>query len=66
MSRSDNTEWHRPAPYTWQWWQFHRGDGRAARRQWNKKQRQRQRQALHRGEQPDPVRTRGSVKYDYW
>lgn len=66
MARSDNTEWHRAAPPSWKWWQFSRGDGRAARRQWQKQQRQRERQALARGEQPEPARGRGSVKYDYF
>jgi len=66
MSRSDNTEWHRASPPNWKWWQFPPGAGRNLRRQWNKQQRQRERQALHRDEQPEPVRTRHSVQHDYW
>ena len=34
-------------------WQFRPGAGRELRRQWNKQQRQRERQALHRGVQHD-------------
>jgi hypothetical protein len=66
MSRSDNTEWHRAQPPGWRWWQFTRGQGRDLRRRWQKSQRQRERTALRQTEEPEPTRTRGSVKYDYW
>lgn len=36
------------------------------RRKWQKRQRQALRKALHRQQEPEPVRTRGSIKYDLW
>ena len=66
VSRSDNTEWHWEAAPNWRFWPFRRGQGRGLRREWQKRQRQRERAALRNAEQPEPARTRGSVKYDYW
>jgi hypothetical protein len=66
MARSDNTEWHRSSPPSWKWWQFREGAGRDLRRRWQKQQRQRERQALQRGDEPEPARPRHSVQHDYW
>ena len=68
MSRSDNTDklGLTGLEHKWQTWSFHRGTGRDLRRRWQKRQRQRERAALHAGREPEPIRTRGSVKYDYW
>jgi hypothetical protein len=74
MARSDNTAWrqHRvdprlnPLARKWESWSLPRGRGRELRRQWNKTQRHREREALARREEPEPTRTRHSVIYDYW
>ena len=68
MSRSDNTPWRAGRPYDphWMWWGLPRGTGRYLRRQWNKRQRQREHAALRDGVEPEPARSRHSVLYDYW
>jgi hypothetical protein len=50
----------------WATFTLPRGTGRYLRRRWNKRQRQAERAALRREAEPEPVRTRHSVHYDYW
>jgi hypothetical protein len=82
MSRSDNTEWRRERkllwrqPYAiwrnhdwqhkWSHWGFPAGTGQENRRLYWKAERARTREAIARGRDPEPSRTRSSVKYDYW
>jgi len=63
VSRSDNTG---KRNVKWHTWSLPRGTGRYLRRKWQKRQRRAGRAALRQQEEPEPVRPRHSVRYDYW
>ena len=69
MSRSDNTAW-KPGmdglERHWATFSMPRGTGRWLRRDWQKIQRQQERLALRRGDEPAPARPRHSVHWNYW
>lgn len=81
MSRSDNTEWRRERKHltyteifrityygkdSWGNWGLPAGTGQEWRRIYWKKQRAKVRAAIIHDYEPEPTRTRSSVKYDYW
>jgi len=71
VSRGDNTPWRPrrldgPWGHRWDSWSLPGGTGRQLRRDWQKVQRHREREALRRMEEPEPARPRHSVIYDYW
>ena len=70
MSRTDNTDprqqRERWMKLGWQSWPIPARTGRKLRRDWQKQQRQQERMALQRGQEPAPARPRHSVHWNFW